>query len=77
MSGHRRLTGSDVTVTCRVLMVNPQPYSRRIAFPVTDAELAQAYLVSALSGQRPLRSPGRGSGLFIATWSRARVAASE
>jgi putative transposase len=54
VSGHRPLTGSDVAVTCRVLMVNPQPYYRWFASPVTDAELAQAYLANALSGQRPL-----------------------
>ena len=35
-------------MTCRVLKIARQPYYRRLACPVTDAELAQAYRANAL-----------------------------
>ena len=40
--------GIPVTVTCRVLKLARQPYYRWLATPVTDAELAEAYLANAL-----------------------------
>ena len=40
--------GIPVTVTCRVLKLVRQPYYRWLATPVTDAELAEAYLANAL-----------------------------
>ena len=40
--------GIPVTVTCRVLEIARQPYYRWLADPVTDAELAEAYLANAL-----------------------------
>ena len=40
--------GIPVTVTCRVLNLARQPYYRWLATPVTDAELAEAYLANAL-----------------------------
>ena len=40
--------GVPVTVTCRVLKIARQPYYRWLASPVTDAELAEAYLANAL-----------------------------
>ena len=40
--------GIPVAVTCRVLHVARQPYSRWLARPVTDAELAAAYRADAL-----------------------------
>jgi transposase InsO family protein len=40
--------GIPVTVTCRVLKIARQPYYRRLAKPVTDAELTAAYRANAL-----------------------------
>lgn len=40
--------GVPVTVTCRVLKIARQPYYRRLACPVTDAELVEAYRANAL-----------------------------
>jgi putative transposase len=40
--------GIPVAVTCRVLKIARQPYYRWLAAPVTDAELAEAYLANAL-----------------------------
>ena len=40
--------GVPVAVTCRVLKIARQPYYRWLASPVTDAELAEAYLGNAL-----------------------------
>lgn len=40
--------GIPVTVTCRVLKLARQPYYRWLAAPVTDRDLAQAYLANAL-----------------------------
>lgn len=40
--------GIPVTVTYRVLKLARQPYYRWLATPVTDAELAEAYLANAL-----------------------------
>ena len=40
--------GIPVTVTGRVLKLARQPYYRWLATPVTDAELAEAYLANAL-----------------------------
>ncbi|CAI9418046.1 IS3 family transposase ISBli17 [Nocardioides sp. T2.26MG-1] len=40
--------GIPVTVTCRVLDLARQPYYRWLANPVTNAELAEAYLANAL-----------------------------
>ncbi len=40
--------GIPVTVTCRVLDLARQPYYRWLDNPVTDAELAEAYLANAL-----------------------------
>ena len=40
--------GIPVAVTCRVLKLSRQPYSRWLADPVTDAELAEAYRANAL-----------------------------
>jgi putative transposase len=40
--------GIPVVVTCRVLKLARQPYYRWLAAPVTDRDLAQAYLANAL-----------------------------
>ncbi|WP_205623007.1 hypothetical protein [Sciscionella marina] len=40
--------GIPVAVTCRVLKIAGQPYYRWLARPVTDAELAEAYLANAV-----------------------------
>ena len=40
--------GIPVAVTCRVLKLARQPYYRWLARPVSDAELAEAYLANAL-----------------------------
>lgn len=40
--------GIPVTVTCRVLKLARQPYYRWLSQPVTDSELAEAYLANAL-----------------------------
>jgi len=40
--------GIPVAVTCRVLQIARQPYYRWLAHPLTDAELAEAYLANAL-----------------------------
>jgi transposase InsO family protein len=40
--------GVPVAVTCRVLKIARQPYYRWLENPVTDAELAEAYLANAL-----------------------------
>ena len=40
--------GIPVTVTCRVLKLARQPYYRWLACPVTDRELADAYLANAV-----------------------------
>jgi len=40
--------GVPVAVTCRVLRIGRQPYYRWLARPVTDTELAEAYLANAL-----------------------------
>ena len=40
--------GIPVTVTCRVLKLARQPYYRWLNSPVTDSELADAYLANAL-----------------------------
>jgi putative transposase len=40
--------GIPVTVTCRVLDLARQPYYRWLTSPVTDSELAEAYLANAL-----------------------------
>jgi transposase InsO family protein len=40
--------GIPVAVTCRVLKIARQPYYRWLADPVTDAEMAEAYLANAL-----------------------------
>ena len=40
--------GIPVAVTCRVLKLARQPYYRWLTAPVTDRELAQAYLANAL-----------------------------
>jgi len=40
--------GIPVTVTCRVLKLARQPYYRWLRQPVTDSELAEAYLANAL-----------------------------
>ena len=46
----RELTfdGIPVTVTCRVLKLARQPYYRWLSSPVTDAEITEAYLATAL-----------------------------
>ena len=40
--------GIPVTVTCRVLKLARQPYYRWLAHPISDSELAEAYLANAL-----------------------------
>ncbi len=40
--------GIPVAVTCRVLKLARQPYYRRLANPITDAELVEAYPANAL-----------------------------
>ena len=40
--------GIPVVVTCRVLKLARQPYYRWLAYPVADAELAEAYRANAL-----------------------------
>ncbi|MCW2787651.1 MAG: Integrase core domain [Marmoricola sp.] len=40
--------GIPVTVTCRVLKIHRQHYYRWLACPVTNAELAEAYLANAV-----------------------------
>jgi hypothetical protein len=42
------LDGISVLVTCRVLKISRQPYYRRLACPITTAELAPAYRANAL-----------------------------
>lgn len=42
------IDGIPVMVTCRVLKIARQPYYRWLANPITDAELAQAYLANAI-----------------------------
>ena len=39
--------GIPVTVTCRVLKLARQPYYRWLAHPISDSELAEAYLANA------------------------------
>jgi putative transposase len=40
--------GIPVTVTCRVLKISRQPYYRWLDCPVSDAELAEAWLANAI-----------------------------
>jgi putative transposase len=40
--------GAQVAVTCRVLNLACQPFYRRLANPVTESELVQAYWANAL-----------------------------
>jgi putative transposase len=42
------VNGIPVTVTCRVLEIVRQPYYRWLANPISEAELAEAYVAKAI-----------------------------
>jgi transposase InsO family protein len=74
--------GIPVTVTCRVLKIARQPYYRWLEHPVTDAELAEAYLANALFdahrddpefGYRFLADEARDAGLVFADRTAWRI----
>jgi putative transposase len=74
--------GVPVTVTCRVLNLARQPYYRWLDNPVTDAELAEAYLANALFdahrddpefGYRFLADEARDAGLVFADRTAWRI----
>jgi transposase InsO family protein len=74
--------GIPVTVTCRVLHIARQPYYRWLEHPVTDAELAEAYLANALFdahrddpefGYRFLADEARDAGLTFADRTAWRI----
>jgi putative transposase len=74
--------GIPVAVTCRVLNIARQPYYRWLDNPVTDAELAEAYLANALFdahrddpefGYRFLADEARDTGLVFADRTAWRI----
>jgi transposase InsO family protein len=74
--------GIPVAVTCRVLEIARQPYYRWLENPVTDAELAEAYLANALFdahrddpefGYRFLADEARDAGLVFADRTAWRI----
>jgi putative transposase len=71
-----------VTVTCRVLNIARQPYYRWLENPVTEVELAEAYLANALFdahrddpefGYRFLADEARDAGLVFADRTAWRI----